>query len=116
MGKFIYEGSQKTEVEDRALLHLQLVITAKLRRGEPFPFSWREDVSVGGGRTTVWLHPGSSLVFKYYGSRQPSINRAWTEALAYTANSPGGLYVTPEPPATGPIVQAQDGGDVAGLE
>ncbi|WP_439958202.1 DUF7882 family protein, partial [Salmonella enterica] len=43
MGKFIYEGSVKTEIEDRALTHLQLVITAKLRRGEPFPFSWRED-------------------------------------------------------------------------
>lgn len=97
MGKFIYEGGVKTEIEDRALTHLQLVITAKLRRGEPFPFSWREDASVGGGRTTVWIHPGSSLVFKYFGSRQPSINRAWIEALAFTANAPAGLYLVPEP-------------------
>ncbi|MCM3779799.1 DUF7882 family protein [Microbacterium hydrocarbonoxydans] len=104
MGKFIYEGSVKSEIEDRALTHLQLVITAKLRRGEPFPFSWREDTSVGGGRTTVWMQPGSSLVFKYFGSRQPSINRAWIEALAFTANSPGGLYLVPEP---------QDGGGSA---
>jgi hypothetical protein len=103
MGKFIYEGSVKSEIEDRALTHLQLVITAKLRRAEPFPFSWREDASVGGGRTTVWMQPGSSLVFKYFGSRQPTINRAWIEALAFTANSPGGLYLVPEPqdgPAT----------------
>ncbi len=97
MGKFVYEGGVKTEIEDRALTHLQLVITAKLRRGEPFPFSWREDTSVGGGRTTVWIQPGSSLVFKYFGSRQPSINRAWIEALAFTANAPGGLYLVPEP-------------------
>jgi len=97
MGKFIYEGSVKTEIEDRALTHLQLVITAKLRRAEPFPFSWREDSSVGGGRTTVWVQPGSSLVFKYFGSRQPSINRAWIEALAFTANAPSGLYLVPEP-------------------
>lgn len=97
MGKFVYDGTVKTEIEDRALTHLQLVITAKLRRGEPFPFSWREDPSVGGGRTTVWVHPGSSLVFKYFGSRQPEINRAWTEALAFTANSPTGLYLVPEP-------------------
>ncbi|MFB4349960.1 ATP-dependent DNA ligase [Microbacterium sp. CR_7] len=97
MGKFIYEGNVKSEIEDRALTHLQLVITAKLRRGEPFPFSWREDTSVGGGRTTVWMQPGSSLVFKYFGSRQPSINREWIEALAFTANSPGGLYLVPEP-------------------
>ncbi|MBO9625959.1 MAG: ATP-dependent DNA ligase [Microbacterium sp.] len=101
MGKFIYEGGVKTEIEDRALTHLQLVITAKLRRGEPFPFSWREDASVGGGRTTVWMQPGSSLVFKYFGSRQPSINRAWVDALAFTANSPGGLYLVPEPAESG---------------
>ena len=101
MGKFIYESAQKVEIEDRALLHMQLVITAKLRRSEPFPFSWREDVSVGGGRTTVWMHANSALVFKYYGSRQPSVNRAWVDALAFTANSPGGLYLTPEPASTG---------------
>ena len=97
MGKFIYEDGVKTEIEDRALTHLQLVITAKLRRGEPFPFTWREDTSVGGGRVTVWLHGGSSLVFKYFGSRQPAINREWVDALAFTANSPSGLYLVPEP-------------------
>lgn len=97
MGKFVYDGTVKTEIEDRALTHLQLVISAKLRRGEPFPFSWREDASVGGGRTTVWIHPGSSLVFKYFGSRPPEINRTWTEALAFTANTPTGLYLVPEP-------------------
>ncbi|KYJ99050.1 MULTISPECIES: hypothetical protein [unclassified Microbacterium] len=97
MGRFIYDGSTKVEVEDRALRHLQLVMTAKLRRGEPFPYTWKEDASVGGGRITVWLHAGSSMVFKYVGSRQPEINRAWVDALAYTANSPGGLYLVPEP-------------------
>lgn len=97
MGKFIYEGDVRTEIEDRALTHLQLVITAKLRRGERFGFSWREDGSLGGGRITVWLHAGSSLVFKYHGSRQPSINREWVDALAFTANAPSGLYLVPEP-------------------
>jgi len=97
MGRFIYDGSTKVEVEDRALRHLQLVMTAKLRRGEPFPYTWKEDASIGGGRITVWLHAGSSLVFKYVGSRQPEVNRAWVDALAYTANSPGGLYLVPEP-------------------
>lgn len=97
MGRFIYDGSTKVEVEDRALRHLQLVMTAKLRRGEPFPYTWKEDASIGGGQITVWLHAGSSMVFKYVGSRQPEINRAWVDALAYTANSPGGLYLVPEP-------------------
>lgn len=102
MGKFIYEGNMKVEMEDRALTHIQLVVTAKLRRGEPFGFTWREDMSVGGGRTTVWVHPGSALVYKYSGSRQPSINRHWVDALARTANSPSGLYLVHEPEDTGP--------------
>ncbi|WP_136051886.1 DUF7882 family protein [Microbacterium sp. K36] len=97
MGRFIYEGSAKIEVEDRPLRHLQLVMTAKLRRGEPFPYTWKEDASIGGGRITVWIHAGSSMVFKYVGSRQPEVNRAWVDALAYTANSPSGLYLVPEP-------------------
>ncbi len=97
MGKFIYDGGPRTEIEDRALRHLQLVMTAKLRRAEPFSFTWREDISTGGGRTTVWIHPSSNLVFKYHGSRQPSINRAWIEALAATANGPTGLYLVHEP-------------------
>lgn len=97
IGKFIYEGGPKVEIDDRALTHLQLVITAKLRRGEPFAFSWKEDVSIGGGRTTVWIHAGSSIVFKYTAGRTPGINRAWAEALSFTANSPTGLYLVPEP-------------------
>ena len=98
MGKFIYDHSVKIDFEDRTLAHLQLVISAKLRRGEAFPFTWREDLSVGGGRITVWMHPAVSLVYKFAGSRQPSLNRAWIDALAATANAPSGLYVVPEPP------------------
>ncbi|TDN90676.1 ATP-dependent DNA ligase [Microbacterium sp. BK668] len=97
MGKFIYEGIIKVDFEDRTLAHLQIVIGTKLRRGEAFHFSWRDDPSLGDGRTTVWLHPRSSLVYKFYGSRRPALNRAWIDALAYTANSPSGLYVVPEP-------------------
>ena len=100
MGKFIYENIVKADFDDRVLAHLQAVIGAKVRRGESFHFSWRDDSSIGDGRTTVWVHPGCSMVYKYYGSRQPAINRAWIEALLYTANSPTGLYVVPEPAET----------------
>lgn len=100
MGKFIYEGGPKIEIEDRALTHIQLVVTTKLRRGEPMPFSWKEDASVGGGRTTVWVHAHSNIVFKFFGSRPPAINRRWVDALAFTANTPNGLYLVPEPTET----------------
>ena len=97
MGKFIYENTVKVDFDDRLLAHLQVVIVSKLRRSEPFVFTWKDDASVGHGRTTVWLHANAVLIFKYYGSRTPRMNAAWVEALAYTANSSHGLYVVPEP-------------------
>ena len=98
MGKFIYENTIKADFEDRLLNHLQIVITTKLRRGEAFTFMWKDDTSIGDGRTMVWLHPAASIAYKFYGSRRPAINPAWLEALTIVANSSTGLYVIPEPP------------------
>ena len=98
MGKFIYDGLVKVDFEDRLLAHLQLVIGAKIRRGESFHFTWKDDDTIGNGRTTVWVHPRVSVVYKFYGSKAPAINRAWVDVLMVTANSPTGLYTVPEPP------------------
>lgn len=108
MGKLIYEGTTKVDFDDRTLAHLQLVIGNKLRRREPLHFTWRDDASIGDGRTTVWIHPGCSLVYKFYGSRVPKLNPAWIDALAYTANSPTGLYVVAEPPQPATSRAAED--------
>ena len=98
MGKFTYDGLVKVDFDDRLLAHLQVVIGAKIRRGESFHFTWKDDVSAGSGRTTVWVHPRVSVVYKFYGNKPPAINRAWVDALMSTANSPTGLYTVPEPP------------------
>lgn len=97
MGKFIYDSDVRADFEDRLLAHLQAVIMAKVRRGESFTFTWKEDISTGGGRTAVFIHSHVSLVFKFHGGRTPQLNPAWLHALSYTANSPRGLYVVPEP-------------------
>lgn len=97
MGRFVYEGVVRAELDDRLLAHLQLVIGTKLRRNEPFYFTWSSDVSSGSGRTVVWVHAAANVVLTFYGSRQPAINRDWIEALMRTANSPTGLRVVPEP-------------------
>jgi len=99
LGKFLYDGIVKVDFEDRLLAHLHLVIGSKMRRGESFHFSWKDDTSIGDGRTTVWIHPRCSLVYKYYGSRTPALNRASIDALLHAANSPSGLYAIPEPAA-----------------
>lgn len=97
MGKFIYDSTIKVDFDDRLLAHLQIVIAAKVRRGEGFHFTWKDQASIGNGRTMVWMHPSVSLVYKFYGSRHPQVNRTWIEALMYTANSPTGLYPVTEP-------------------
>jgi hypothetical protein len=103
MGRFVYgNGNVKIEIEDRTLAHLQQVVGSKLRRSESFFFSWREDTSVGGGRHSVWVHPGAHLEFKFHGGREPHLSREWLHALATVASSPTGLYVVPEPAPQGP--------------
>ena len=97
MGKLAYANTLTVDFDDRLLAHLQIVIGAKLRRGESFYFSWRDDQRVGDGRTSIWLSPDASLVFKYFGSRPPAVNRAWLHRLELTANSSVGLQVVPEP-------------------
>ncbi len=98
MGEFNYDNIVRTEFDDRFLAHLQAVVSAKLRRNEPFFFTWRSERTGGSGRDSVWVHSGASILFAYRGSRQPQINRAWLEALMQSANSAGGMQAVPEPP------------------
>jgi hypothetical protein len=102
MGKFVYANDTSANFEDRLLLHLQLVIGMKLRRGESFTFSWKPDTSTAGGRVTVWLYPQASIVFRYSGSRRSRVNSRWLEALMFTANQPTGLHIVPEPTEENP--------------
>jgi len=97
MGKLTYDSTLTADFEDRVLAHIQVVIGAKLRRGESFYFSWRDDPKSGDGRSTIWMHPSIPLAYKYFGSRSPSLNREWIEALMVTANSAAGLQVVAEP-------------------
>jgi hypothetical protein len=97
VGALLYgERQRRFEIDDRTLAHLQLVISAKLRRRESFFFSVRDDDGAGG-RISIWMSPMVPLHFKYYGSRQPGINRRWIEMLHDAANSAAGLIVLEEP-------------------
>lgn len=101
MGQLIYSGEVlDLRIDDRALTHLQIVIVNMLRREHRFVFSWKDDVVHGDGRSSIWLHPGVSLHFRFAGSRVPSINRSWLDELYTAATSGAGLVLTPEPPDT----------------
>jgi hypothetical protein len=102
MGKLVYgAGAVEVEFDDRALLHLQIVIANKLRLGESFMFSWRDDTSVGDGRSTIWIDRSIPLHFKFYGSKVPSVNPLWLDMLGASANSGTGLLLSPEPNGPG---------------
>ncbi|PYY35626.1 ATP-dependent DNA ligase [Curtobacterium sp. MCPF17_046] len=101
MGKLVYDSTFTAEFDDRLLTHLQIVIGMKLRRGESFMFSWKDDVELGDGRTAIWLDRSMPLVFRYSGGRVPAVNRAWVEALGLTAGSSAGLRIVPEPTDSG---------------
>ena len=106
MGTLTYSG-WVVEFDDRVLTHLQVVIVQKFRRGEAFPVSWIDDVSIGNGRSAMWLTPSVPIFFKFDGSRVPTIDQAWIDVLARSAASPRGLIVTD---ADGGLIRAGGAG------
>jgi hypothetical protein len=97
MGHFTYNTSIRTEIDDRALAHLQIVMINKLRRREGFAFSWKNPASEGDGRRTAWISPEIPILFAFSGGRPPAINVAWVEALMQVANTSAGLHLIAEP-------------------
>jgi hypothetical protein len=104
VGTLVY-GSASIEVkfEDRVLHHLQVVMSAKLRRGESFFFSWFDDPAVGDGRSALWIGPAIPLYFRYAGSRPAALNKAWLEEMAISAGSNQGLVLLEEPGGEGDV-------------
>lgn len=104
MGVFVYDTpANMVEIDDRTLAHLRVVVMTKLRRSEPFMF----DVQLhdGTGRRAFWIHPAVALMFRFYDSRPPRINRLWIEELIAAASGPDGLTLLPEP---SPLGQSHD--------
>lgn len=96
MGLIYYGGSaMPIRIDDRALAHLKIVISTKLRRSESFTVSWQHPDDLPGGRTTIWLHPSIPLRFVFDDPEPPELNRQWIEELAASANSSGGVQLDP---------------------
>ncbi|MEN2738328.1 hypothetical protein ABCS02_11100 [Microbacterium sp. X-17] len=102
MGTIYYGGSATPiHIEDRALAHLKVVITTKLRRGESFTLSWTHPEDQPRGRSTIWLHPSIALRFVFDEPEQPHLSREWMEELANSANTSGGITLAAEEVAGG---------------
>lgn len=97
MGTLFYGGSDTSiHIEDRSLAHLKMVIATKLRRSESFTFSWPHPDGHPPGRSTLWLHPAIPLRFVFDDPEPVTLNRQWLKELANSANSSGGIVLTPE--------------------
>jgi hypothetical protein len=94
----LYYGESGTPIgiDDRALAHLKVAITTKLRRGESFTLSWIHPQGDARGRTTVWLHPSIPLRFVFDSPDPADLSRHWVEELMRSANSTGGITLVEE--------------------
>jgi len=97
LGILRYDG-REFEFDDRILMHLQVVISTKLRRKEDFFLTWSLPRELGSGRHAVWIDNGVPIHFFYSGSRDISINREWLESLIASAGRASGLLLTNELP------------------
>lgn len=82
MGTLFY-GSDRVpiRIDDRILAHLRAVATAKLRRGEGFLLSWTDSISIGDGRSSIWVHTDCDLHYKFDGQTQAKLDPALIEQL-----------------------------------
>lgn len=94
----LYYGNSGTPIgiDDRALAHLKVAITTKLRRGESFTISWQHSDEQLRGRSTLWVHASIPLRFVFDEPEAPEMSREWIEDLMRSANSTGGIQLVPE--------------------
>ena len=98
MGFLQYDG-EEYDFDDRVLMHLQIVISTKLRRHEDFFLTWVQPAERGSGRHAIWIDNGVPLHFFFTGSRAAAINREWLEQMISSASSASGLLLGDEPQA-----------------
>lgn len=96
MGRLVYGAvAQSFDIDDRALAHLRIVLSNKLRRAEPFFLHL--PTTDGTGARSIWMHPAVPITMHFFGSRTPSINRVWVDSLMEDASGPHGLALGGEP-------------------
>jgi hypothetical protein len=90
---FLSCAGTSVEFDDRTLLHLQIVIVARFRRGQSVLLSWMDSRSTGGGRTSIWLTPSQPVEFHFRESRAADVDQDWLGELLASADTGTGLVV-----------------------
>ncbi|MCR2792193.1 hypothetical protein NQ156_03855 [Microbacterium sp. zg.Y625] len=92
----LYYGADTTatEIPDRLLAHIKVVIATKLRRNESFTLSWRHPDNTAAGRTTLWLQPSIPLRFVFENPEPETLDPELLRELATMANSSAGVSLS----------------------
>lgn len=91
----LHAADHAVRIDDHTLVHLAAVITAKLRRHEPFLLSY----ATSTGRESLWLHATSTLRYSYDAVEAPPLDRELLATMVRNTSRPGGLTITLEPSA-----------------
>ncbi|MFJ8895463.1 hypothetical protein ACIRCZ_12805 [Leifsonia sp. NPDC102414] len=103
MGVLVYDG-QGFEFDDRALAHIQAVITVKLRRREPFLLSWSTTRSAPA-RHSVWIDNAIPLRYEFDRDAGDRLDDAWLGQLMEMASRSAGVVLPQELADVSPLPQ-----------
>lgn len=97
MGTLHYGAARASiRMDDRALAHLQVVITTKLRRNEGFLIQWERPAETGSGRGGFWVHPQCDLAYEYDGGREPALDHEELDRMMMAASATNGVRIDAE--------------------
>jgi hypothetical protein len=94
MGTLFYGNDRiPIRIDDRVLAHLRALVTSKMRRGEGFLLSWTDSITIGDGRSSIWMHAGCDVHYKFDDERQPKLDPALLEQLNQDAVQARGIEI-----------------------
>jgi hypothetical protein len=64
-----------------------------MRRGEGFLISWTDSISIGDGRSSVWLNSESDLHYKFDGAQQIKLDPGLLEQMNVESIQPRGIEI-----------------------
>jgi hypothetical protein len=92
MGTLIYgDAGIRIDVADTLLAYVQIVTGKKLAVQQGFFLSWKDGLSVGGGRSCVWMSTSVPLVFSYERAAAIRIDPARVRRMLEEADTASGL-------------------------
>jgi hypothetical protein len=89
------------EFDDELLAHVQALLTAKLKRNEPFFMWWSLPREQGSGRVSLWMHPSVPVMFEFRRVARYQLEGQLLNELALGSASAFGLDMSEHTQRTG---------------